>query len=460
MNSEDFSAANGDTRATTPMFLGLRDRVESRAAVVAVIGLGYVGLPLARTIAQAGFRTLGIDIDDRKIRQLEEGTSYIRHIPGELIAELRKKNLLTVSSDFSRLRDADAILIAVPTPLTRQKTPDLSYVINTTVAIAGELREGQLIVLESTTYPGTTREVMKPILERTGLASGRDFFLGYSPEREDPGNPNFTTSTTPKIVGGDEPLALELTAALYRRIRRAGRSGIFCRRRRGREADREYLPFRQHCPGERAQSRLRGHGNRHLGSHRRRPRRNRSASCPFTPVPDWAGTAYRSIRSILTCKAREYDIPTRFIELAGEINTAMPRRVVSKLQQELNARSGRGLKGVRALVLGVAYKANVDNSRESPALKIIDELEAQGAAVDFYDPYLASIPVTREHPGLSGRRSIEWSAQNLSRYDCALIVTNHANVDYDELVSTIPLILDTRNATKDVIRFRERISKA
>ena len=448
-----------DRRAVNAPYGRLRDRLAQKTALVAVIGLGYVGLPLVRTICEGGFRTLGFDIDERKVRQLREGASYIRHVPGELLSNLQLERRLFVTSDPAALREADAILIAVPTPLTPQKTPDLSYVVSTTETIARVLRPGQLVVLESTTYPGTTREVMRPILEAAGLKSGQDFFLAYSPEREDPGNPQFSTSTTPKVVGGDGALALELASLLY---------GSFVNRtvpvssvdvaeavkltenifRSVNIALVNELKVVYEAMGIDIWEVIDAAKTKPFGY------------MPFYPGPGLGGHCIPIDPFYLTWKAREHDLPTRFIELAGEINTVMPRRVVHRLQDELNLRFARGLNGAKVLVLGVAYKPNVDDPRESPALKIIEGLQHHGALVDYYDPFLPSIPVTREHPDLAGRRSIEWAEANLASYDCAVIVTHHDGVDYAGLVAAVPLVVDTRNATKDVTGLRERIAKA
>jgi UDP-N-acetyl-D-glucosamine dehydrogenase len=457
--SRSTAAPPPDVAGTKAPDARLRDRLAQKTALVAVVGLGYVGLPLVRTICEAGFRTLGFDIDGAKVRQLREGASYIRHIPGELLAKLQAEERLFVTSDPIALRDADAILIAVPTPLTPQKTPDLSYVVSTTETIAAALRPGHLVVLESTTYPGTTREVMRPILEATGLKSGRDFFLAYSPEREDPGNTQFSTATTPKVVGGDGPLALELACLLYGSfvtktvavssldVAEAVKltENIF---RSVNIALVNELKVIYEAMGIDIWEVIEAAKTKPFGF------------MPFYPGPGLGGHCIPIDPFYLSWKAREHNLPARFIELAGEINTVMPHRVVSRLRDELNHRFARALKGVRVLMLGVAYKPNIDDPRESPALKIIEELESEGAVVEFHDPYLATIPLTREHPGLFGRRSIDWSDGNLASYDCAVIVTDHDKVDYAGLVAKVPLVVDTRNATKDVALFRERIVKA
>jgi UDP-N-acetyl-D-glucosamine dehydrogenase len=422
----------------------LIDRFQMREATIGVIGLGYVGLPLLRTIAAQGFTAIGFDIDRRKIDVLESGGSYIRHIPPESIAALRRDGRLSATDDFTRLGEVDAIVVCVPTPLTRQREPDLTYVIGTTRSIAERLRPGQLVVLESTTYPGTTREVMRPILEKGGLRSGRDFFLAYSPEREDPGNPSFETASIPKVVGGDGEDAMRLACAMYDQIvtRTVPVSStdaaeavkltenIF---RSVNVALVNELKLVYRAMGidiweiiEAAKSKPFGY-------------------MPFYPGPGLGGHCIPIDPFYLTWKAREYDLATRFIELAGEVNTAMPGHVVAGLISALSEHAGRAIRGARILVVGIAYKKNVDDIRESPGLKIIQLLERQGAAVVFHDPLLPEIPPTREHPEFAGRRSMPLTRAMLSDIDAALVCTDHDAVDYELLASAAPLVVDTRN---------------
>jgi UDP-N-acetyl-D-glucosamine dehydrogenase len=422
----------------------LAARFVAHDAAIGVIGLGYVGLPLAQAIGSKGFRVTGFDIDPAKVDMLNAGQSYIRHIPGAGLAALGQKGLFSATADFSRLSEMDAILICVPTPLNRYREPDLSYVEATTAAVARQLRRGQLIVLESTTYPGTCREVMKPLLEAGGLVSGQDFFLAYSPEREDPGNPSFETASIPKVVGGDGPAALELALALYSQIvvqcvpvssievAEAVKlsENVF---RAVNIALVNELKLVYGAMGIDVWEVIEAAKSKPFGF------------MPFYPGPGLGGHCIPIDPFYLTWKAREYGIATRFIELAGEINANMPRHVVERLAEALDRQQQRGLSGSRILILGLAYKKNVDDIRESPALRLIEMLEQRGARTEFFDPYVAEIPATREHAELRGRRSIRWDPAALEGYHAALIVTDHDNVDYATLVARLNLVVDSRN---------------
>jgi UDP-N-acetyl-D-glucosamine dehydrogenase len=437
----------------------LRRRFAERAITVAVIGLGYVGLPLLRTIGESGIPVIGFDIDPRKIDQLKVGGSYIRHIPGESIAELVRQGIADVTADFTRLSGADAIIVSVPTPITRHRAPDLSYVKQTTATIARHLRPMQLVILESTTYPGTTREVVKPILEQEGLRSEFDFFLAYSPEREDPGNAAFTTAKTPKVVGADGPRAQHLATLLYEHF--------VVRTVQVSSADvAEAVKLTENV--------FRGVNIalvnelklifdamgidiwEVIDAAKTKP----FGYTPFYPGPGLGGHCIPIDPFYLTWRAKEFGITTRFIELAGEINTAMPLHVVGRLAQALDDRFRKGLNGTDVLVVGLAYKKNVDDMRESPALSIIDALDERGSRVSYYDPFIPRIPTSRKHPHLAERESIEWSSASLGRFDAALIVTDHDGIDCDMLVDCVPLVVDTRNATRFVARNRDRIVKA
>jgi UDP-N-acetyl-D-glucosamine dehydrogenase len=430
--------------APAPELEGLLARFRDRRALVGIVGLGYVGIPLALTAARAGFRVLGFDIDAPRVEQINRGESFIKHIAPETIAEAVKAGTFEATADFSRLDEPDAILICVPTPLTKHREPDLSYVENTARAIAPRLREGQLVVLESTTYPGTTDEVIRPIFEATGLKSGKDFFLAFSPEREDPGNPDFGTSTIPKVVGGDGPEALALADALYGQliVRTVPVSStataeavkltenIF---RAVNIALVNELKVVYAAMGVDVWEVIDAAKTKPFGF------------MPFYPGPGLGGHCIPIDPFYLTWKAREYDIATRFIELAGEINTRMPYYVVNKLAEAVD-RSGRAFTGSRILMLGIAYKKNVDDMRESPSLKLIELIEGRGAQVDYFDPYIPVIPMTREHAELAGRRSVALDAKTLAGYDAVLIATDHDNVDYHLVVDNAKVVVDTRNA--------------
>jgi UDP-N-acetyl-D-glucosamine dehydrogenase len=432
---------------------------KSRRARVGIIGLGYVGLPLALTAARAGFRVLGFDIDEPRVRQINRGESFIKHVPPEQIAALVRGKTLEATADFDRLGEADAILICVPTPLTKYREPNLSFVENTARAIAPRLRRGQLIVLESTTFPGTTDGVLRPIFEATGLKSGVDFFLAFSPEREDPGNPDFETSTIPKVVGGDGPDALALAEALYGQlvVRTVPVSSaataeavkltenIF---RAVNIALVNELKVVYDAMGIDIWEVIEAAKTKPFGF------------MPFYPGPGLGGHCIPIDPFYLTWKAREYDIATRFIELAGEINTRMPYYVVSKLAEAVDRKVGRPFAGARILLLGVAYKKNVDDMRESPSLKLIELIEARGARVDYYDPHIPAIPMTREHPQLAGRQSVRLDAETIASYDAVLIATDHDDVDYKLVVDSATVTVDTRNVCVRAGIPAERIVRA
>ena len=419
-------------------------RFGSHTARVGVIGLGYVGLPVALTAAERGFPVCGFDIDRVKVGRLNAGRSYISHIKVDRIVALCETGRFTATDDFARLSEVDAIILCVPTPLTRHREPDLSFVVRTTEAVASHLRRGQLIVLESTTYPGTTREVMQPILERSGLRSGHDFFLAYSPEREDPGNASFVTSDIPKVIGGDGQDALRLARALYNEMvaRTVPVSSLECAEavkltenifRSVNIALVNELKVVFEAMGIDVWEVIETAKTKPFGY------------MPFYPGPGLGGHCIPIDPFYLTWKAREFGMVTRFIELAGEINTAMPQRIVEKTIEALSERAGRAIRGARVLILGIAYKKNVDDPRESPAFKIIDLLEKRGAEVSFHDPMLAQIPPPREYAELAGRRSTSIDATNLAGFDVAIICTDHDAVDYAMLVEHCPLVIDTRN---------------
>ncbi|MFQ5984002.1 MAG: nucleotide sugar dehydrogenase [Alphaproteobacteria bacterium] len=429
-----------------PQDNALKERLRRREAHIGVIGLGYVGLPLVRAFGEKGFETTGFDVDGEKVDRLNSGSSYIRHIPSDAVRTLLDSGRFRPTADFGRLRDVDVIVICVPTPLTRHREPDISYILNTGRTIAAELRRGQLVVLESTTYPGTTMEGLKPVLEESGLKSGNDFYLAYSPEREDPGNSSHSAASIPKVVGGDGPAACELACLLYDEIA-AGTipvsnteaaeavkltENIFRAVNIALVNELKMVYARMGIDVweviEAAKSKPFGY-------------------MPFYPGPGLGGHCIPIDPYYLAWKARQYEVPTRFIELAGEINSAMPAHVVQVLSDAVNIRFTKSLKGARILLVGIAYKKNVDDVRESPGLRLIKLLEDKGAAVDYYDPYVPSIPKTRDYADLVGRRSVSWQQTVAQAYDAALICTDHDGVDYQALVRAHPLVVDTRNAT-------------
>jgi UDP-N-acetyl-D-glucosamine dehydrogenase len=425
--------------ATSLMSLILR-----REARVAVIGLGYVGLPLAMSLAKAGFRVLGFDIDPPKIAALHRGESYIDAVGTTELHAALEAGRFAASSDLARLGECDVIAICVPTPLDAHREPDLRFVETTTRDIARSLRPGQLIILESTTWPGTTKSILRPILEAGGLRSGQDFFLGFSPEREDPGNRDFTTAVIPKVVAGDEPAAQGLIAAFYgaafaqvvpvsstataeavkitENIFRAVNIALV-----------NELKIVYEAMGIDIWEVIEAAKTKPFGY------------MPFYPGPGLGGHCIPIDPFYLTWKSREYEQPTRFIELAGEINSAMPRHVTTRLAEALDRISGKALSRARVLILGLAYKKNVPDLRESPALKLIELIEARGAEVSYHDPHLAEIPPTRAYGGLKGRCSQPLSAETLAQVDAVLIATDHDAVDYALVARAAALIIDTRN---------------
>lgn len=433
------------TSQANPFFEVLHQKFCTHTAKIAVIGLGYVGLPLALTFHKQGFSILGFDLDPSKITALQSGHSYIKTISKTAVQNLSKSPNFTASSDPEILKKADAILICVPTPLTKNREPDMSFVLSTTEAIAEHLQEGQLIVLESTTYPGTTDELMRPILEKTGNIAGVDFFLSYSPEREDPGNPNFETSTIPKVVGADDPLSRDLSVALYEQI--VPKVIPVSSARTAEAVKLTENIFR--CANIALVNELKLIYEKMsidvwevINAAKTKP----FGFMPFYPGPGLGGHCIPIDPFYLTWKAREYGISTRFVELSGEINRSMPLHVIDRLRDELDKRFSKSLKGSHILLMGMAYKKNVDDIRESPSLSIYDLLKSKEAEVDYHDPYIPVVPNTREHPLVSGLTSIALTEEQLALYDAVLILTDHDLVDYAFLVKHSKLIIDTRNA--------------
>ena len=430
-----------------PHHAGLLAKFSAGQACVGVIGLGYVGLPLCIGACNAGLSLIGFDIDAKKIEALARGQSYFKHIPAALTQALAGSGRFAATTDFARLSDCDAIIICVPTPLTAHHAPDLSYVLNTGRSIAAHLRRGQLVVLESTTYPGTTRDELRPILEAGGLKSGVDFYLAFSPEREDPGNPDFSASRIPKVVGGEGAEALALADALYASfvVKTVAVSStataeavkltenIF---RAVNIALINELKVIYSAMGIDIWEVIEAAKTKPFGF------------MPFYPGPGLGGHCIPIDPFYLTWKAKEFGLSTRFIELAGEINVSMPGYVVAKLAEALDARQMKGLNGARLLLIGLAYKKNIDDVRESPALKLIALLEKRGAAVDYHDPHVPTLPPTREHGAIAGRKSAALTAAALAAYDAVVIVTDHDGVDYRLLADHARLIIDTRNACR------------
>ncbi len=427
------------------MIDNLMRKIDSREAKIGIIGLGYVGLPLAVEFAKAGFSLTGFDTDAKKISNLKAGKSYIKHIPSEIILKILPG--FTPTTDFSGLSDMDAIIICVPTPLGKHREPDMSYVFGTAETIAGRLRKGQLITLESTTYPGTTDEDLKRILEATGLIAGTDFFLAFSPEREDPNNKNYTTKTIPKVVGGHTKECLKAAKALYdtvvektipvssAKVAEAAKllENIY---RATNIALVNELKMLFDKMGINIWEVIEAAESKPFGFQ------------AFYPGPGLGGHCIPIDPFYLTWKAKEYDFSTRFIELAGEINTFMPYYVVQKTIEALNER-GTGMNGARLLILGAAYKKDVDDMRESPSLKLIELFRNKGAKVSYNDPYIREIPILRKYN--LKMASVEISSENLSSNDAVVIATDHSVYDYRFIYDNSKLIIDTRNAIKSTV---------
>lgn len=424
-----------------------------------MIGLGYVGLPLAVAVARAGFPVSGFDIEAHKVESLNSGQSYIEAVTSTALAGQVASGRFRATADFSELAVCEVIIICVPTPLTKNREPDLSFVRNTAVTIAKHLRPGQLVVLESTTYPGTTDDVIRPILEETGLRSKIDFFLGFSPEREDPGNRSFEVATIPKVVAGDGIEAATLVQAFYHGVVKtvvpvsttATAEAVKLTENIFRSVNIALVNELKVVLGamgidiweviEAAKSKPFGY-------------------MPFYPGPGLGGHCVPIDPFYLTWKAREYELPTRFIELAAEINTAMPRHVVDELAKALDRRCGKALSRSRILIVGLAYKKNVPDIRESPSLRLIELIEDWGGKAEFHDPLVTEIPTTREHMAIKGRRSVELTEAALKDFDAVVVATDHDAIDYQTIADHAPLIVDTRNVFGRLGLDRETVVKA
>ena len=432
-------------------------KIKNRNFTVGVLGLGYVGLPLAKAFASAGLKVLGFDIDEKKVRILNAGRSIIKHIPHSQIKKMVKTGIFRATSNMAQIKNADAVLICVPTPLTQNREPDVQFIIASSQAIAKHLRYGQLIVLESTTYPGTTREIVAPILESSGLKAGRDFHLAFSPEREDPGNKSFTTKTIPKVVGGLTNQCCDMTCELYSVAitKIVPVSGL-----EAAEAVK-ILENVYRCINIAMVNELKIVFDRMgidvwevISAASTKP----FGFSPFYPGPGLGGHCIPIDPFYLTWKARQYDMPTRFIELAGEINTNMPHYVVTKTMEALNERRQKSLNGSKVLVLGLAYKKDIDDMRESPSVKLIELLRQKGAKVDYNDPHIPKAPKQRQHDLKMISKKL--SAKMLAGYDVVLISTDHSDYDYNWIVEKARLVVDTRNATAAVRKGRSKIIKA
>ena len=434
--------------------LDLEKKIQDRKARVGVVGMGYVGLPLVKTFLNKGFEVLGFDIDKKKVNMLNQGKSYIKHVSAEELKKYIDKNKFQATTDFTSLAETDVIIICVPTPLDSYKNPDLSYVLNTTETIFKNLKKGQLVVLESTTYPGTTEDEMLPLLEAGGLKVGKDFFLAYSPERENPGDKVHTTEKIPKVVGGVTPECGRVAKTLYDQIIQKTVSvsspkvaeatkimeNVFRSVNIAMVNEMKMIFDRM---GIDIWEVIHAASTKPFGF------------MPFYPGPGYGGHCIPVDPFYLAWKAKEVDHPTKFIELAGEINTFMPYFVVTKTIDALNE-EGKSIKGARILILGLAYKEDIDDQRESPSLKIISLLKKHGADVSYNDPYVPKASGYRDYPGLV-LESVALTEKMLKECDAVVVVTAHSDYDFDWIVENASLIIDTRNAVQ---KKRKNVIKA
>jgi UDP-N-acetyl-D-glucosamine dehydrogenase len=439
------------------MLAALTSRIESRSGTVGIIGMGYVGLPLARAFSRTGFHVIGFDIDPVKVAKLNAGESYIKQIPDATIAGMREKGF-EATIRFDRLKEPDAILICVPTPLTDSREPDLAFVVESAQAVAAQLRPGQLVVLESTTYPTTTRKVVLPILESTGLIPGKEFLLAFSPEREDPGNASFSINTIPKVVGGLDGASGDAAVALYSSV---VPQVVKVSTPEVAEACK-ILENTYRAVNIALVNELKVLYDRMgidvwevIDAAKTKP----FGFQAFYPGPGLGGHCIPVDPFYLTWVARQYGFNTRFIELAGEVNTSMPEFVIAKVADALNDR-GLPLKGSKVALLGMAYKKDVDDPRESPSFELLDRLLKKGAEVTYNDPHIPVLPRMRHWPALGTMASVPLSPEYLGEQDCVLIATDHSAYDYDWIVTNSRLIVDTRNATKSIRAGWDRVIRA
>ncbi|HID39520.1 MAG TPA: nucleotide sugar dehydrogenase [Calditrichaeota bacterium] len=436
--------------------MDLLSKIENKQAVIGVVGLGYVGLPLLMEFVEKSYKTLGFDIDEKKVEKLNAGKSYIKHIDEKRVKAVRDSNLFEATADFTRIKEADCILICVPTPLTKHREPDLSYITGTGEILSKNIRKGQFIVLESSTFPGTTEEVLKPILEKSGLKDGSDFWIAFSPEREDPNNPKYNTHTIPKVVGANNEYARQLAMALYGKVivktvpvssSQAAEAtklleNIFRSVNIALVNEMKMILDRM---GIDVWEVINAASTKPFGY------------MPFYPGPGLGGHCIPIDPFYLTWKAREFEINTRFIELAGEVNTSMPHWVVNKVMDALNEHK-KSIRGSKILVLGAAYKKDIDDPRESPSFKLMEILLEKGAEVDYNDPLIPELPSMRMYN--IKRTSVPLTTENLAQYDCVLISTDHSSYNWDFIVKHAQLVVDTRNATQNVMENRNKIVKA
>lgn len=437
----------------------LKNDIDEKKATVGVIGLGYVGLPLVRALISKDYKVIGFDTDIKKINTLLNGESYIKSLTNNDVTEINDTKRFTPTSSVDRISDMDIILICVPTPLTKNREPDMTYVVSAAKTICTQLKAGQMVVLESTTYPGTTREVLKVEFEKTGLIVGQDIFLAYSPEREDPGNGDFETSSIPKVIGADDLDSRQLAADFYSQIVPKV-AEVSC------SATAEAVKLTENIfrfiniglvnelkviydkMGIDVWEVIEAAKTKPFGF------------MPFYPGPGLGGHCIPIDPFYLTWKAREYGVSTQYIELSGQINSSMPQYVIERLREELDSRFSKGLNKTDILIVGMSYKKNIDDVRESPSLIIYDLLKDRNACVDFYDSHVKEIPYIHEHKSLCGLKSIKLTSESLKKYDAILICTDHDDTDYQLIVDQGKLVIDTRNAIHKYSEGRNNVVKA
>ena len=426
---------------------------------IAIVGLGYVGLPLSLQFARSGVTVLGLDIDPEKVNALNEGRSYIKHVPKESVAEEVNAGRLEAATDFSRVNEVETVVICVPTPLNKNREPDISYILETGRAIAPHLQKGTLVILESTTYPGTTDEDLRAVLEEgSGLAAGKDFHLAFSPEREDPANPDSKVGEVPKLVGGLTPACLEKAVRLYGRAIKTVVPVSSCRVAEAAKLLENIFRSVNIALVNELKVVYASMGIdiwEVIAAAKTKP----FGFMAFYPGPGLGGHCIPIDPFYLTWKAREFDHSTRFIELAGEINTAMPDYVVHRVAEALNDQ-GKAIKGSRILILGLAYKPNVDDERESPSYRLLEKLKQRSAIVAYHDPHVPVIRPTREHPEWAGIESVPWDQTTIEGFDLVVVATAHACVNYHELASWAQCIVDTRNVMATVQVAQGKVWKA
>jgi UDP-N-acetyl-D-glucosamine dehydrogenase len=437
----------------------LLKKIDNNEYKIGIVGLGYVGLPLMWTFHEKGVPVLGFDIDDNKVNCINEGVPYIKHLGEKMMQTLAKSDICDATTDFSRLKEADAILMCVPTPLDHHREPDMTFVEKTTQTVSEHLCEGHLVILESTTYPGTTEELIIPILEKqSGLKAGEDFYVAYSPEREDPGNENFNTSKIPKVVGGHGEDALKLACAVYDTAIVQTVPVSDCKTAEAVKLTENIFRSVNIALVNELKVVYQAMGidvHEVLDAAETKP----FGFMKFVPGPGLGGHCIPIDPFYLTWKAREVEKYTRFIELAGEVNTTMPQYVVDRTLVAMNDHK-KAINGSRILLIGLAYKPNVDDDRESPTYKLMDLFKGYGAEIDYYDPYVPVIKPSRDHGHWAGKKSVEWDEKTIGNYDAVLISTNHSNIDYSQLADWAKLIIDTRNVMNGIATGEGQVWKA